>query len=101
MCVCDPNIRISHCRNCKPKFDASAQEPAPVPTNEPSIHDLVIADVQARKEFGLAKYGTLLQTSNGRDPLMDAYQEVLDLCCYLRQELERRRPIMRPDDVLR
>lgn len=45
----------------------------------------VIADLDARKQFGLEKYGTLLQAFNGRDALMDAYQETLDQVVYLRQ----------------
>lgn len=36
------------------------------------------------------KYGTPLQANNGRNPLIDAYQEALDLCVYLRQEIEER-----------
>ena len=62
----------------------------PIPTDEPSAHDLVIEDVKQRKESGLKKYGTTLQASNGRDHLQDAYEEALDLCVYLRIELERR-----------
>lgn len=53
--------------------------------------DNVIADIEARKAVGLQRYGTLLQAFNGRDALMDAYQEVLDLCQYLRQCMEEGR----------
>lgn len=67
-------------------------EPAPTPNDGPSMHDLVIEDMAKRKEFGLAKYGTLLQAGNGRDALMDAYEEVLDLAVYLRQAIEERYP---------
>lgn len=67
-------------------------EPAPTPTDGPSMHDLVIEDMAKRKSFGLAKYGTLLQAGNGRDALMDAYEEVLDLAVYLRQAIEERYP---------
>lgn len=67
-------------------------EPAPTPTGGASMHDLVIEDMAKRKEFGLAKYGTLLQAGNGRDALMDAYEEVLDLAVYLRQAIEERYP---------
>lgn len=66
----------------------SAPEPAPVANDNPSIHDLVIDDMKARKQFGLDKYGTLLQAGNGRKSLVDAYQETLDLCVYLRQFIE-------------
>ena len=69
----------------------SNYEPDPIPNDSPSIHDLVIRDMEDRKTMGLAKYGTILQAHNGRDPLIDAYQEVLDLAMYLRQEIEERK----------
>lgn len=72
-------------------------EPAPVPNNLPSMHDLVIQDMQARKDFGYAKYKTLLQPFNGRDPLKDLYEEALDLVVYFRQALyERDNPAAKP-----
>jgi hypothetical protein len=36
------------------------------------------------------KYGTPLQTNNGRDALMDAYQEACDMVMYLRQAIAER-----------
>jgi hypothetical protein len=88
-------------------------QPAPLTNNRPAIQDLVIADLHrksvsldrdpsiddrsyarviadivARKEIGLKRYGTLLQAFNGRDALLDAYQEALDMCQYLRQVVE-------------
>lgn len=65
-------------------------QPAPIPNDKPAIADLVIADMQKRKEFGIAKYGTPLQAGNGRDALKDAYEEALDLVQYLRQAIEER-----------
>ena len=65
-------------------------QPPPVRNERVAIQDLVIADIEARKAVGLERYGTLLQAFNGRDALMDAYQEVLDLAVYLRQALEER-----------
>jgi hypothetical protein len=65
-------------------------QPVPVKTDGPSMHDLVVEDMRARKEFGVRKYGTLLQAHNGRDALRDAYDEVLDLIVYLRQVIEER-----------
>jgi hypothetical protein len=62
-------------------------QPASIPNGNPSIQDLVIVDLQRRKEQGQEKYGTVLQGFNGRDPLIDAYQEAIDLCQYLRQAL--------------
>jgi hypothetical protein len=68
-------------------------EPTPISNNSPSIHDLVVADLSERKQFGLQKYGTLLQANNGRTGLVDAYQEILDLSVYLRQCLEESKPV--------
>lgn len=48
------------------------------------MQDLVMKDIEDRKALGLKRYGTLLQPHNGRDFLLDAYQEALDLCVYLR-----------------
>lgn len=72
------------------KSAADRKEPPPVKSNRPAIQDLVAADIEARKQFGIRKYGTALQPFNGRDALMDAYQEALDLAMYLRQALEER-----------
>jgi hypothetical protein len=66
-------------------------QPPPSPNNQPAIADLVIADMLERKAVGVARYGVPLQAYNGRDALIDAYQEALDLCCYLRQLIEERR----------
>lgn len=68
----------------------TAPQGAPIPNGYPSINDLVVADLRARKAAGLRKYGTTLQGMNGRDALIDAYQEALDLTQYLRQELFER-----------
>lgn len=65
-------------------------EPKPTPNQLPHIADLVIADINSRKEFGLKKYGTALQPHNGRDALTDAYQEALDMCKYIRQAIYER-----------
>ena len=52
----------------------------------------VIADMQERRRLGIERYGTPLQSGNGRDALVDAYQEALDLCVYLRQAIAERTP---------
>lgn len=89
-------------------------EPAPQPSDQPASWDLVIADLanvpglcrslrdlereralvladmRERDAAGLAKYGTRLQPHNGRDQLVDAYQESLDLVVYLRTSLAER-----------
>lgn len=52
--------------------------------------ELVIHDMRERRAVGIARYGTPLQAGNGRDALVDAYQEALDLAVYLRQAIAER-----------
>jgi len=79
------------CKKCggEPPADTNpAATPQPVPQQTDRsvpVFDLVMADMQARKDMGLAKYGTLLTTHNGRDALLDLEQELLDAVMYLRQ----------------
>lgn len=68
----------------------SEPEPDPVPNQAQPVWDLVIADMHERNRVGTAKYGTPLQAHNGRDVLVDRYQELLDACVYTRQEIEER-----------
>lgn len=65
-------------------------QPPPVGNDRPAIQDLVLADIAERKRIGIERYGRALQPHNGRDALVDAYQEVLDLAMYVRQEIEER-----------
>lgn len=72
-------------------YESSAGQHEPPPkSGRQDIADLVMADIQARVAAGLQKYGTKLQTHNGRDALMDAYQEAIDLVMYLRQAMAER-----------
>lgn len=48
---------------------------------------MVVRDLIDRNEIGVRTYGTPLQTHNGRDAILDAYQEGLDMSKYLRQAL--------------
>ncbi len=58
------------------------------PTGEGiEITQLVVRDLKDRRNAGIARYGTPLRAHNGRNALIDAYQEALDLCVYLRQAL--------------
>lgn len=50
--------------------------------------DLVITDMKDRDNAGFKKYGTRLRSRNGRDALVDGYQECLDMAVYLRQKIE-------------
>lgn len=67
-----------------------ADQPPPVQNERPCIQDLVIADMAERKRLGMGRYGTALQPHNGRDALVDMYQEDLDRVMYARQLIEER-----------
>lgn len=49
---------------------------------------LVLADMRERDQIGRARYGVPLTSHNGRDHLVDAYQEAMDLAAYLAAELD-------------
>ena len=66
------------------------KQPDPKSTSGVAVWELVIQDMMERDKFGEAKYGVRIQADNGRDHLIDAYQEALDLCVYLRAEIEKR-----------
>lgn len=74
--------------NCSAHGDNA--QPLPVGNDLPVIHELVKADIQARLDFGIAKYGQPLQPFNGRDALRDAYEELLDAAVYIRQAMYER-----------
>lgn len=63
------------------------KEPPPIKSSFPAVWDLVFADIIERDKKGKEKYGTRLQPFNGRNVLIDAYQEALDLVVYLRQAI--------------
>lgn len=65
-------------------------QPLPVPNDLPDIQSKVMDDIRERRMVGISRYGTALQAFNGRDALRDAYEEALDLTCYLRQCIEER-----------
>ncbi len=65
---------------------AALHEPDPI-QGKVIVLDLVKKDLEDRAIMGNEKYGTYLMTHNGRNALMDAYQECLDLAMYLRQLL--------------
>jgi len=92
--------------------DLIAPQPDPVKNDLPASWDLVvedfeeafgevsgtaevIADMRGRDRFGFDKYGVRIQPFNGRDNLVDAYQELLDGLVYFRSALYEQ-----DDDVL-
>lgn len=65
-------------------------QPKPTEGRGPDIVDLVNGDLAKRKAAGIATYGVPLRAHNSRDALWDAYEEALDLACYLRQAIAER-----------
>jgi hypothetical protein len=53
------------------------------------LPDWLRADMRERHELGKARYGTGLRVWNGRDAVVDAYQEALDLIVYATQASQR------------
>ena len=66
------------------------EQPLPVPNDRSSVQGMVRQDLELREQVGIQRYGTPLQAFNGRDALRDAYEEALDLACYLRQLISER-----------
>lgn len=50
------------------------------------VNPALIARLQARAEFGTAKYGVPLTPWNGRNPLEDQEEELLDRWVYIQQD---------------
>lgn len=71
--------------------EQNTEQAAPKPSNRRPVWHMVIDDMAERDDIGREKYGTPLQCHNGRNPLIDAYQEALDLAVYLRQKIEEDR----------
>lgn len=67
-----------------------AQHPPRAGAARPTAH-MVVEDMLAKYDAGAVKYGTQHQHDNGRDHMVDAYQEILDAACYLRAEIEKRK----------
>ena len=58
----------------------------------------VLADMRSRDQIGRERYGMPLTAGNGRDHLVDAYQELLDGVVYLATELEENGSRLDVDD---
>lgn len=61
-------------------------QPDPVEDKaQPHLVTMVMNDLEERKKVGEELYGMVLRPHNGRDPLIDLYQEILDSALYCRQ----------------
>ena len=66
-------------------LNVNKKEPAPRTNDTTPVHEVLINMIRCRALEGKKKYGTHLQAGNGRDALMDALQESLDMNQYLMQ----------------
>lgn len=90
--ACNPLIAMLGNRivvNSEETIALVVEQPPPRPASG-DMWKSVIEDMETRRQFGIEQYGTPLQAHNGRDALVDSYQEALDLCVYLRQAIEER-----------
>ena len=55
------------------------------------IVGLVQKDMDERRKIGIQTYGHVIDVHDGRDWLVEAYEEALDMCFYLRAAIEKRK----------
>ena len=91
-CGCNTIYTVQdQCPTCyPPKRSLVENQSEPIPNDLPAVWDLVIEDMRSRDAVGTRRYGVRLQPFNGRDALVDAYQEALDLVVYLRTAIFER-----------
>lgn len=65
-------------------------QPLPIVSTRPFVQDEVLAYIERRKQVGIARYGTALQPHNGRDALLDLFEELVDAVNYTAQMLIER-----------
>ena len=49
------------------------------------VGEYLIKDIKTRMESGKKTYGKYLFTDNGRDAILDLYEELMDACFYIKQ----------------
>ena len=59
------------------------------------VWPLVVKDMLERNEAGAVKYNRYLQTDCPDNMLQHAYEEALDLCVYLKTQLEKKNNAVR------
>lgn len=69
------------------KYQPDAQPQPYADESQRPIVAMVMEDLIKRMEKGVKDYGQALRANNGRNPLQDAYEEALDLACYLKQAM--------------
>ena len=76
-------------------------QPAPLPTDEQPVWEMVIEDMKARDHLGRERYGQPLQVSNGRDAYRDHYEELLDAVVYGKQVMIQRDKLLAENEALK
>lgn len=66
--------------------DATIRQPRPKKGDQ-TVWTEVMSDLAERVRLGKTKYGTELESNNGRDALVDLYQELLDAAQYCKQRI--------------
>lgn len=75
------------------------EQPNPITNSWPQVWSQVIDDMTERNKLGIKRYGTPLQPFNGRDSLIDVYEELLDASVYIKQAIIERNTV-RANDIL-
>lgn len=74
----------------EPTKQRAGDQRLPEVNDRPSVQRALIADIEKRAKVGVERYGTELQPMNGRNTVLDAFEEALDLTTYLRSLLFER-----------
>jgi hypothetical protein len=71
------------------KRDPKRDQPLPEP-GQLNVQEVLSKALLERMQYGIDKYGSPLETFNGRDPVRDVWEELLDALTYMTQvRLER------------
>jgi hypothetical protein len=74
---------------------ALVQAPPAPRQGMPSAAEMLLQDMQERIRSGVERFGEHLQIHNGRNTLIDAYHEALDLAAFMRKKIaEQAEPII-------
>lgn len=69
--------------------------------HDSGVNQLMIAEARERDAQGEKKYGVALRAFDGRDSMIDAYQEVMDLVVYLKKAVIEATHRKAPKEVTR